>query len=186
MTVSLSPARRSACRTVVACIAILVLAALAQADATGTKVATKPTAIRVPQSPPQGGAASVEQAVFEKVNAIRRERGLAPVRLASDLLTVARNHSEEQARRNWMTHRSADGKSAGERLDAAQVAWLRYGENVGLVKGYSDPAATVVEAWLHSPGHAANILDSQLAESAVGVAQAADGTYFLTQVFVTR
>jgi len=112
--------------------------------------------------------------------------GLTPVRFAADLQAIARRHSEDQARRNTLTHCGADGKNAGARLDAASIAWVRYGENVGLVKGYTDPAGTIVDAWLRSPGHAANVLDGRMAESAIGVAQAADGTFFLTQEFVTR
>lgn len=156
----------------------------ARADAVGAHVAT--AAASAQKKTTGGSLTALEQSVFERINAIRTERGLPQVSLAEDLLLVARQHSLDQARRNVLTHSSADGKSAGARLDAAGILWLRYGENVALVKGYTDPANTVVEAWMRSPGHAANILDAKLVESAVGVAQAADGTYFLTQIFVTR
>ncbi|MBM3474957.1 MAG: CAP domain-containing protein [Armatimonadetes bacterium] len=177
---------RTAARIILCCLALGVLAALGSADLTGTQVATKPTPTRLPQPAPQASATAFEQTVFDKINAVRKEHALPPVRFASDLLAVARRHSEDQARRNILTHVSADGRNAGARLDAAQVGWVRYGENVALVKGYSDPAATVVDAWMRSPGHAANVLDGKLVESAIGVAQSADGTYFITQDFVTR
>jgi uncharacterized protein YkwD len=186
MSVSCAPRSRRALQIALACLALATLATLAPADLNGTQVATKPAPVRLQQSPAQAASTALEQTVFDKINAIRNERGLTPVRFAADLLPVARTHSDDQARRNTLTHRSADGKNAGERLDAARVPWLRYGENVAVIKGYSDPASTVVDAWMHSPGHAANVLDPQLVESAVGVAQCADGTYFLTQVFVTR
>ena len=186
MNASRSLPSRTAAWIILSCVAFVALAALGSADLTGTQVATKPMPVRLPQPTPQAGVTALEQTVFDKINAVRKEHGLTSVRFASDLLTVAREHSTDQARRNILTHRSADGRNAGARLDAAQIGWVRYGENVALVKGYSDPAATVVDAWMRSPGHAANVLDGRLAESAIGVAQSADGTYFLTQVFVTR
>jgi uncharacterized protein YkwD len=186
MSVPWYPRSRRALQIALACLALGALTALASADLTGTQVATKPAPARLQQPPAPAASTALEQMVFDKINTIRSEHGLAPVRFAADLLPVARTHSDDQARRNVLTHRSADGKSAGERLDAARIPWVRYGENVAVVKGYSDPASTVVDAWMHSPGHAANVLDPQLAESAVGIARCADGAYFLTQVFVTR
>jgi len=173
-------------RILAVCLTFGVLATWAAADLTGTQVATKPGQARGAKPPVQAGTTALEQAVFDRINTVRKEHGLEAVRFADDLLKLARHHSHDQAERNTLTHRSADGKNAGARLDAAKVAWVRYGENVALVKGYSDPAGTVVDAWMRSPGHAANVLDERLAESALGVAQAADGTYFLTQIFVTR
>jgi uncharacterized protein YkwD len=166
-------------------ISILALHAAALADLTGTLVAAKPATYE-PALTIAPAATSLEQSVFDKINSLRRQHSLDPVSFAGDLLSVARSHSQDQARRNQLSHQSSDGRHAGERLDDARIAWLRYGENVGLIKGYEDPAGTVVDAWLRSPGHAQNLLDPQLSESAVGVAQGADGTYFMTQVFVTR
>ncbi|MBM3499671.1 MAG: CAP domain-containing protein [Armatimonadetes bacterium] len=184
-----APRSRRALRMVsitVACVVLAGLATLAAADLTGTQVAAKPAPVRLVKPPTLTSAAALEQAAFDKINEVRVQHGLAPVRFAADLQAVARSHSEDQARRNTLTHSGSDGKNAGARLDAASIAWVRYGENVGLVKGYSDPVGAVVGAWMRSPGHAANVLDARLLESAIGVAQAADGTYFLTQEFVTR
>ncbi len=158
----------------------------APAQATGTLVATRPPRIASPKAEGSAALASLEQTVTQKINAIRQSHGLSPLVFVPDLLTPAREHSAEMARRNVLSHASANGRGTGDRLDAARIPWLRYGENVALVKGYDNPCNTVVEAWMQSPGHAANILDPLLAESAVGVAAAADGTLYLTQVFVTR
>ena len=128
----------------------------------------------------------LEQKVFDQINSHRAARGLQPLALVQELLPVARTHSKDQAGRMVLSHRDSRGGSAGDRLDAARVPWMRYGENVALVKGHADPGATVVDAWLKSPGHAANIFDANLVEAAVGIAQAADGTLFMTQVFCTR
>jgi uncharacterized protein YkwD len=156
------------------------------ADVNGTVVAAKPATLRLTSTGKAAPFTALEQRVFEQINKVRAERGLDAVDPAQDLRAAARDHSNYMASANRLTHRGAGGRGAGERLDAAGIAWRRYGENVGLVKGYADPCRTVVDAWLRSPGHAANILNPSLTESAVGVAVAADGTYYLTQVFVTR
>ena len=128
----------------------------------------------------------LERSVFAQINAERASRSLQPLTLKEDILPVARWHSKDQAGRMTLSHRDSKGRNAGQRLDASSIAWLRYGENVGYVKGFDNVTKTVVDAWLGSPGHASNLLDPSLKETAVGVAQSPDGTYFLTQVFVTR
>jgi len=134
----------------------------------------------------RAGTIEIEREVYHQINDIRVANGLNPVIYSEDLAPAARWHSQDQARRRCIAHIDSLGRNAGDRLDDIRVPWLRYGENVGYVWGYDDPCTTVVRAWLASPGHAANLLDPRLVESAVGVAQSADGTYYLTQVFVTR
>ena len=165
---------------------VALLAASSHADVSGTVTAAKPAALTARTSAARPVPAAIEQAVFQQINGVRKERGLEPVSLSEDLQAPAREHSRYMAGRDQLTHRDATGRGAGQRLDGSGIRWLRYGENVGLVKGYVNPTKTVVEAWLRSPGHAANILNPSLTESAVGVVVAADGTYYLTQVFVTR
>jgi len=167
-------------------VLIAHLPTLVSAQTTGAGVAAGVAKIGSAAAAKQAVLTQLEQAVFQKINAARQARGLRPVALTPDLLAPARQHSLDMARRNVLTHADANGCGPGDRLDAAGIAWLRYGENVALCKGYSNPCDTVVDAWLKSPGHAANLLDPRLAESAVGVALASDGTYYLTQEFVTR
>jgi uncharacterized protein YkwD len=179
----------SASRDVWLIAALLALAGLGAnsfGDVTGTVVAAKPATLKAPSGSAKLSVTAVEQKVFEEINQVRTQRGLKPVQQASDLTSPTREHSRYMAVANRITHRDGHGRSPGERLDACGINWVRYGENVGLIKGYADPAHRAVQAWLRSPGHAANILNPSLTESAVGVAVAADGTYFLTQVFITR
>ncbi len=171
---------------VTALLALACVGTTGFADISGTVVAAKPASLKAPSASTGLSVAAVEQKVFEGINQVRKQRGLQPVREAPDLKSPAREQSKYMAVANRITHRDGRGRGPGERLDACGIDWVRYGENVGLIKGYADPADRAVQAWLRSPGHAANILNPSLTESAVGVAVAADGTYFLTQVFVTR
>jgi len=134
----------------------------------------------------QATQSEMEQQAFDTINQKRAARGLSPLVFRADILPVARAHSQDQARRNCLSHTDTYGRSAGDRLDAVSIPWMRFGENVGLCKGYSNLCQMVCDAWVASPGHAANIFDPNLVESAVGVAHASDGTVYLTQVFVTR
>lgn len=168
----------------VACLGLL--SAGSYGDVDSALVAAKPPAVKVPAIAGRLSPVAVEQQAFEQINKAREERGLPPVRLAPDLASPARLQSKYMASANKITHHDNTGRGPGERLDDCGIHWTRYGENVGLVKGYADPARRVVQAWLRSPSHAANILNPSLTESAVGVAVAADGAYFLTQVFVAR
>ena len=177
----------SALVTILCLSALIVhITPLVSAQGAGATVAAGLAKIGSGASTKAAALARLEEAVFQRINGLRQARGLRPVALTEDLLRPARQHSLDMAQRNVLTHADANGRGPGERLDAAGIAWLRYGENVALCKGYSSPCDAVVDAWLKSPGHAANLLDPQLAESAVGVALATDGTYYLTQVFVTR
>jgi len=60
------------------------------------------------------------------------------------------------------------------------------GENIAYNRGYDDAGAVVVERWMISPEHRANILYSDFQASAVGSFVSADGAVYLTQVFITR
>ena len=60
------------------------------------------------------------------------------------------------------------------------------GENIAFNRGYKDPVEVAVELWLKSPSHRQNLLKSDWSESAVGIAVADDGSYYFTQVFLTR
>ena len=79
------------------------------------------------------------------------------------------------AQRNQLTHYSKNGSDPGKRLSKAGYHWQAYAENVAM--GYSDEK-TVVQGWISSPGHCANIMNPNVKE--MGVAR--KGKYW-TQVF---
>ena len=64
--------------------------------------------------------------------------------------------------------------------------WKAIGENIAYMKGYADPVAIAVEKWMESPAHKQNLLNASWVESGIGVAVAADGSYYFTQVFMIR
>ncbi|MFC0005846.1 CAP domain-containing protein [Micromonospora siamensis] len=120
------------------------------------------------------------QQVVDLVNQERAKAGCKALSVDSKLNLAAQRHSQDQADHQNMSHDGSDGSDAGDRLDRAGYAWRSYGENVAW--NQQTPAA-VMDAWMNSPGHRANILNCSFTEIGVGVARS-NGPYW-TQDFAT-
>jgi len=88
----------------------------------------------------------------------------APVAWNDKLTLAAEGHSQDMAAKNYFSHTSADGRTLADRVDATGYAWSSLGENIAA--GYPGINA-VMDAWIASPGHCANLMNSDFAE--VGV-----------------
>ncbi|MBT3153177.1 CAP domain-containing protein [Streptomyces sp. CHD11] len=146
----------------------------------GTSALKPPTTAPAPTataSPPAASGAVAR--VVELVNAERGKAGCSPVELNATLSEAARKHSEDMAASGTMSHTGSDGSDPGDRITRAGYAWSTYGENVA--HGYSTPEQ-VMQGWMTSPGHKANILNCAFEEIGVGLAQ--PGAYW-TQDFGT-
>jgi uncharacterized protein YkwD len=130
--------------------------------------------------PPAAAPAGVVEQVAQATNQRRTEQGLAPLAINQAIVNAAQAHSNDQAARDTMSHTGSDGSNAGQRISRQGYTWSAWGENVAA--GYTD-AASVVAAWMNSPPHRDNILNSAFVEIGVGLAYAADGTPYWTQVF---
>ncbi|WP_437344765.1 CAP domain-containing protein [Streptomyces tubercidicus] len=116
--------------------------------------------------------------ILELVNDKRsRKEGCSPLTLNNKLNKAAQDHSQDMADHQNMSHTGSDGSSADERVTRAGYKWSTTGENVA--HGYTTPES-VMEGWMHSPGHRANILNCSFKELGVGLAQ--PGNYW-TQDF---
>jgi uncharacterized protein YkwD len=133
------------------------------------------------------GATAIERRAFERTNQARVENGLAPLAWDSALCQMARIHSERMGQRNFFSHESPDGLQLKERARANGIRHFRViGENIAYNKGYDDPGAFAVERWMISSGHRANILYLGFQASALGSYVSADGSVYLTQIFIAR
>lgn len=130
---------------------------------------------------------SVEKHVFDKINEIRVGSGLNPLKWNADLERVARLHSENMAENGFFGHRDLDGKVVSDRADREGLGkWNAIGENIAFNRGFDQPTDRAVSDWMDSASHKRNLLDERWKEAAIGVAQAADGSYYFTQVFLAR
>ncbi|MFG3685817.1 CAP domain-containing protein [Micromonospora sp. NPDC047740] len=128
---------------------------------------------------PSGISAELQQ-VVDLVNKERAKAGCKALTVNAKLMLAAQRHSQDQADHKTMSHDGSDGSDAGDRLDRVGYAWRAYGENVAW--NQQTPAA-VMDAWMNSPGHRANILNCSYTDIGVGVARS-NGPYW-TQDFGT-
>jgi len=98
---------------------------------------------------------------------------------------AARTHSVDMARERYFNHRSKDGRLVGERASAAGYRWQRIGENIAVGQ---DSPEEVVNGWLDSPGHCANIMSDHYTDMGAAYAVNNDpetARIYWTQVFGT-
>ncbi|MGZ8259752.1 MAG: CAP domain-containing protein [Caldimonas sp.] len=104
--------------------------------------------------------------------------GAAPPLAWNDRLAVAADgHSEDMSARNYFSHTSADGRTLAERVNAAGYAWSSLGENIAA--GYPT-ANAVMDGWIASPGHCANLMNTGFAEVGVACVPGAAGDTYST------
>ncbi|MCH5211958.1 MAG: hypothetical protein J1G06_03005 [Oscillospiraceae bacterium] len=128
-------------------------------------------------------ASAMEIEVFNLVNKVRAEYGLNALTWADDLANVARAHSRDMINRNYFSHNDPDGNSPFDRLRKNGISYRTAAENIAY--GQRTPQA-VMDAWMNSSGHRANILNANVKEIGVGAATASNGTIYWTQMFVAR
>ena len=125
-----------------------------------------------------GGA--VESEVFRLLNVDRAENGLEPLRCDPGLIVVARVHSEDMATRGFFAHINPDDEQPWDRLNRYGITiWNMVGENIA--RGNMTPTE-VEQSWMDSPGHRANILQTDFTHVGVGVYRDGDDTLW-TQLF---
>ena len=132
-------------------------------------------------SEPADTVAAYEQEVFDLVNQIREENGLEPFVYNETLAETARAHSQDMIDRNFFDHTNPDGKSPFDRMRDNGLSYSMAAENIAV--GYPSPEA-VVEGWMNSEGHRANILGG-CEELGVGLALGGHYGYYWTQCFAT-
>lgn len=113
-----------------------------------------------------GGEDSEVCEVFRIVNVERAEAGLAPYAWDPALALSAQQHAEDMVANDYFSHESLDGRSFSDRTIAAGYDASPRGENIAA--GYADPEA-VMDGWMESDGHRANILADGSNEIGVGL-----------------
>lgn len=150
------------------------------------RVAALPPAY-APAAAPAADPSADERRTFELINAERRRRGRGPLVLDASLVRMARYHSQNMARQDFFNHVDRDGLDLTGRAQVLGVrGWRALGENIAYNQGYQDPSAFAVERWMISDKHRENILNGEFTHAGLGIARAADGRIFFTQVFMRR
>lgn len=118
--------------------------------------------------------------VLALVNAERKKRGIAPMKMNSKINKAAGIRAQELVK--WFAHERPDGRSCFTALDECNVSYYTAGENIAA--GYATPE-TVVEGWMNSEGHRANILNPDFGTLGVGYYKSDNSQYryYWTQMF---
>ncbi len=116
------------------------------------------------RSCPAGGESFPCQ-VFEIVNRERADAGLTPYDWNAALAKAAQAHCEDMAAHGYLDHVGRNGSTFDERAMAAGYSGAPTGENIA--EGATTPV-DVMNLWMGSEGHRANILDRGSTELGVG------------------
>jgi len=125
----------------------------------------------------------LEKEVVALVNQERAKLGLAPLKDNSQLSNVARTKSEDMVANNYFSHTSPTYGSPFDMMKKFGITYNAAGENIAMGQ---PTAASVMTAWMNSPGHKANILSANFTEIGVGVAKDKSGAIYWTQEFIGK
>ena len=124
-------------------------------------------------SPSEVSVQRLEEIVLCLVNRQRTSRGLSRLRSNSRLDRAARGHSRAMVQQRFFAHDSPGGASVMTRVKRRGYhsgGGLMVGENIAWGSGSYATPAEIVDGWMHSAGHRANILHRAFREIGVGVA----------------
>jgi uncharacterized protein YkwD len=125
-----------------------------------------------------GDAQSEGQKLLTQLNTARSQArqcggqsfaAAAPLAWNATLGTVAQDHSRDMANNNYLDHKDRDGRTPGDRAELSGYSGQLVGENIAAGQ---DTVGKVVDGWLASPGHCANLMNPQYQE--LGAAYATD------------
>jgi hypothetical protein len=121
--------------------------------------------------------------VFEllgRIDALRRQNGLAPLAFNDQLAASAQRHSRDMADTGRVDHTGSDGSSIEQRIAASgyggENGYSAWGENI-----YGGGLAGIDAAWTfwtNSSVHRNNLLSERYREIGIGVATSENGTYY--------
>ena len=126
-----------------------------------------------------------ESGILNAMNQIRAAAGLRPLRFDGKLHAAARSHSADMMRRGYFGHGAFSRRMSGFHVHAKTV-----GENLAWGTGPYSAAKAIVQEWLQSPEHRANLLRAGFTRvgvgSAVGTFVGRDGATVVTADFAGR
>jgi uncharacterized protein YkwD len=147
---------------------LVAVAAVASPASAATVCATAdgPTA--------QASTVALANAALCLVNQERTSRGLRPLKSNRHLSKAAGGHARDMVARGYFSHDSMNGASFVDRIRKAGYVSARalpsLGEDLAWGSGTLGTPREIVQSWMDSPGHRANILRRKFREAGMGVA----------------
>lgn len=139
-----------------------------QEDNTEAPAPQQPVAEETEQTTEQNQSSELsqfEQEVVELTNQERAKQGLSPLKIDTELSKVAREKSSDMASNGYFAHNSPSYGSPFDMMKQFGISYSTAGENIA--KGQRTPEE-VVNAWMNSEGHRANIMNANFTHIGVG------------------
>lgn len=131
---------------------------------------------------PSSEVNAFEQEVVALTNIEREKQGLQPLQLSEPLSKVARAKSQDMVDNNYFSHQSPTYGSPFDMMKEFGINYRTAGENIAM--GHRTPEQ-VVQGWMNSEGHRANILNGNFTHIGLGYVEANGSTYW-TQMFIGK
>ena len=124
---------------------------------------------------------AMEDQVIKLVNVQRSRRGLQTLKKNATLAKIARYKAQDMVNRHYFSHISPTYGSPFKMMENFGIRFSAAGENIAM--GQRTPQQ-VMNAWMNSPGHRANILSPSYTQIGVGFAKNKNGVCYWTQEFI--
>ena len=107
-----------------------------------------------------------------------------PLKWNESLAAVARAHSRDMLEQRFFAHVDPDGRTFSTRINDAGILWQAAGENIAIYETVMAAEAAFMNEPRFQHNHRANILNTSYTDVGIGIAQAPDGSLYITQDFV--
>ena len=134
--------------------------------------------VNIPEGAP---LKTIEDEVLRLVNQERARHGLPALTYNWQVARVARIKSQDMINNKYFSHTSPVYGSPFRMLESYGIRFSAAAENIAMGQR---SAQEVMNAWMNSPGHRANILSRNITQLGVGAAKASNGTLYFTQLFI--
>lgn len=117
-------------------------------------------------------ATSLEQLLLREINHVRAAHGLGMLASSAALTRAANSHSTSMARLGFFAHESRNGTPFWQRVKHYYFSTTRswtVGENLAMFGGVAPDALSIVNAWMASPGHRANLLRGTYRDAGIAI-----------------
>ena len=141
------------------------------------------------EQPAQTDVAAAKQDIIDRTNALRKENGVAALRVNDRIMQAAQVRADEMAASGIYSHTRPDGRKSNTVTDSKYT-----GENIHsiselyLEQQHKTLSEAVVELWSNSKAHADNMTSSRYGEIGVGLASGIDkdglDCWYCVQVFL--
>lgn len=135
---------------------------------------------------PLEALAGPEAELFSRVNRVRAEHGLIPLKPSPELAKVALAHAQDMAQRRYLSHVTPEGLNPPQRATAAGVTGFRLlAENIGASSISGDRIESIVVEWMRSHDHRENVLNPAFNTAGVGVVEAPGNQTIVVELYAT-